>query len=174
MTHSLYRKTIVSYIFLFARRFYSYQFMTLSTVPTRTTTHSTTYFDRANKRVISNDILILHTCIFFACQLTNKQIHCAPDKDCMKREHPRRLTRPPARYCQSPTLPGPSSSQLRTNAPPSHIIERQSSRLECLPDYSRRLSIDECRQNNSAVTSDIRSVNPNPNVQLICPKSNTK
>ena len=89
-------------------------------------------------------------------QLTNKQVHCASDKDCMERECPRRVNRLPARFCQSPTLPGPPSTQLRSNVLSSLTSERQSSGLDNLPDYSGCSSTDECTSNNSALSSDIR------------------
>ena len=108
------------------------------------------------------------------CQSTNKQVNCAPDKHFMESECSRRLTRPPACFCQTPILPGPPTSQLRSNDPPSLPSERQTSRFECLPDYSRCLSTDECPPSNSAVCSDIRSANPRPNVRLACPKPNTR
>ena len=139
-------------------------------MPTRGTTRSTTYFDRANKWVILNSILtVQHPYFVCVCQLTNKRAHCAPDNDCMERGCPHRLTRLKACFCQSPTLHGPHNY-----APPSLPSERQSSRLKCLLDYRRCFTTIDCPVNNSAVSSEICSANQKPNVRLACPKSNTK
>ena len=59
VTRRFHRLTILSIVFLFARKLQSYKFVILFTVLTRATRRSATYYDHTNKLVISNNILVV-------------------------------------------------------------------------------------------------------------------